>query len=264
MSDHQDPYLPPAVGMTPKFLKKPTRVEWLVIAAICFTVLALMVPAVQQAHTPANRNRCRNNLKMIGLALHNYHDVYQCFPPAYLTDSEGRPAHSWRVLILPFLDEQALYDLYRFDEPWNGPNNSKLLDSMPTVFACPIFCNSSVASAKDAKHLTTYMAINDSGAAFDGPNAHRIQQFSDGTSNTIMATEVRQFANIWMAPDDISTSQFKTEIRESEGSNPGNHKDGLQVLMADGSTRFLPYNIDEESLDALATLAAGDTVSDEF
>src|SRR4051812_9073955 len=71
----------------------------------------------------SKRTQCKNNLKEIALALHNYHEAYGCFPPAYIADKDGRPMHSWRVLILPYLDEKPLYLKYRFDEPWNGPHN---------------------------------------------------------------------------------------------------------------------------------------------
>ena len=81
---------------------------------------------------------CTNNLKHIGLALLNYNDIFGCFPPAYTTDANGKPMHSWRVLILPFIEQQTLYKRYRFDEPWDGPNNSLLAKEMPSVFPLPV------------------------------------------------------------------------------------------------------------------------------
>ena len=89
-------------------------------------MIALLLPAVQSAREAARRAQCSNNLKQIGLAFHNYHDSYGCLPPAYIPDGNGQPMHSWRVLILPFVEQSPLYDQYDFDEPWNGPNNSKL------------------------------------------------------------------------------------------------------------------------------------------
>ena len=266
MNKQIDPYAAPAdANSAGKYVSLPrTPLEWVVIGAICLILVALLLPPVQSVHTPARRTMCKNNLKQIGLALHNYHDAYNCFPPAVVHDEHGQPAHSWRVLILPFMEEQALYDLYRFDEPWNGPNNSKLLDSMPAVFACPSFRNSTFASAKDANHLTTYMAISDSGAAFDGPTAHRIQQFSDDISNTIMVTEVRRFANVWLAPGDVSISQFITELRESKGSKIGHHKDGIHILIGDGSARFLPHDTAETTLDQMTSISGNNDGPAEF
>src|SRR5262249_35014844 len=89
------------------------------------------------AREAARRMQCSNNLKHIGLALPNYHDDYRSLPPAYIADAEGRPMHSWRVLILPYLEQKSLYDKYDFSEPWNGPNNSKLHDQIIQAFCCP-------------------------------------------------------------------------------------------------------------------------------
>src|SRR5690606_17767117 len=75
-------------------------------------LVALLLPAVQSARETARRVQCANNLKQIGLAMHNYMDVNGAFPPAYLADSDGKPMHSWRVLILPYMEHRSLYDRY--------------------------------------------------------------------------------------------------------------------------------------------------------
>src|SRR5262245_23505539 len=77
--------------------------------------------------------RSFNNLKQIGLALHAFHDVHQHLPPAFVTGPDNRPWHSWRVLLLPFIDQAALYTRYKFDEPWDGPGNRTLLYEMPAL-----------------------------------------------------------------------------------------------------------------------------------
>src|SRR4051794_3818491 len=103
----------------------------LVVLAV---LIALLVPAVQAAREAARRSQCVNNLKQIGLAMHNYNSAYDVFPPAVITDPDGKPLLSWRVLLLPFLDEQALYEQFKLDEPWDSPNNKPLLSRMPKVF----------------------------------------------------------------------------------------------------------------------------------
>ena len=125
--------------MKKRFVRGFTLIELLVVIAIIAVLIALLLPAVQQAREAARRSACKNNLKQIGLALHNYHNAYGSFPPAFVPDAEGHPAHSWRVLLLPYVDGEELYSLYRFDEPWNGPHNSKLADKIPSVYRCPSF-----------------------------------------------------------------------------------------------------------------------------
>ena len=88
------------------------------IAACLFLALlvALLLPAIQAPREVVTPARCVNNMRHIGIALQNYHDTYKSFPPAYVADENGRPMHSWRVLILPFLEENGLYEKYDFDE----------------------------------------------------------------------------------------------------------------------------------------------------
>ena len=118
-------------------------------------LLLLLLPAVNSAREASRRMQCSNNLRQIALALHNYHDTYGCFPPAYLADRNGKPMHSWRVLILPFIEQSALYQKYDFSEPWDGPKNSKLLSSMPHVYSCP----SVARTAAGRSTCTSYLAV---------------------------------------------------------------------------------------------------------
>ncbi|MBM4090163.1 MAG: DUF1559 domain-containing protein, partial [Planctomycetes bacterium] len=100
-------------------------------------LVALLLPAVQSAREAARRTSSSNNLKQIALAMHNYHDVYKKFPPRASLDANGKPLLSWRVHILPFVEEVALYEQFKLDEPWDSPHNSQLIDKMPRVYQNP-------------------------------------------------------------------------------------------------------------------------------
>ncbi|MCH7990236.1 MAG: DUF1559 domain-containing protein [Planctomycetes bacterium] len=118
------------------------RLVFVVIPVVVIAVIiliALLLPDITGDGTPSRRGQCKNNLKQIGIAFYNYHDEYGSFPPAYIADENGNPMHSWRVLILPFMDQQELYDQYRFDEPWNGPHNSQLTEHVPELFWFPSY-----------------------------------------------------------------------------------------------------------------------------
>jgi len=114
---------------------KASTSRWKValVVATVLVVAALLVQRllIQPAREAAFRTSCKGQLKIFGLALHNYHDNYGSFPPAYLAAQDGRPMHSWRVLSLTFMGEQALHDQYRFSEMWNSPHNSTLADGLP-------------------------------------------------------------------------------------------------------------------------------------
>ena len=129
-------------------------------------ILALLSPAIS-CREGTKRIACNNNLRQISLALYNYEKANGCPLSAYIAGKNGRPMHSWRVLILPYLGDDTLFKRYNLNEPWDGPNNKKLLDSMPGFFACP--CDSDARS----DNCTDYVAVVGSDAAWPGAQADR-------------------------------------------------------------------------------------------
>jgi hypothetical protein len=140
-----------------------------------------------------------NNLKQLALAMHNFHDVFNHFPKAVSTARDsGRKTdtpHSWRIDLLPFLGGADLYQQYKMDEAWDGPNNKKLLDRMPAVFRSPY---------DDPKSMSTaYAVLVGKGTVFEpGREGIKISEITDGTSNTILVVEARRNCP-WMKPEDI-------------------------------------------------------------
>ena len=137
----------------------------LLIAGIGFLacggiLVALLLPAVQSREA-ARRMQCSNNLKQIAIALHNYHDVYKALPPAYTVDENGNKLHSWRTLILPFVEQWDLYSQIKLDEPWDSPNNRRIAETVVPVFCCP-------SESETMSPNTDYMAIVGPGTVFQG------------------------------------------------------------------------------------------------
>jgi prepilin-type processing-associated H-X9-DG protein len=173
----------------------------------------------------ARESQCKNNLKAIGLALHNYHDRWQSFPPAYTVDAQGRRLHSWRVLILPFLGQQGLYNSIDLSQPWDSPVNAPFLATRPPEFGCP----SDVAPGATS---TNYVAVVGDKCVFRGEKSVSIQEITDGTSNTILVGEVVGTNIPWMKPDDLSLSSFR--------GFSSKHSDAVHFLMCDGSVHSMP------------------------
>jgi type II secretory pathway pseudopilin PulG len=218
-------------------------------------LLALLVPAVQSAREAARRSQCACNLCQIKLALQNYHSTYECFPPAYLADATGKPIHSWRVLILPFMEQHPLYDQYDFREPWDGPSNIKLLDSMPPSFACP-------SRFSGPTNLTSYVAVTGPGTIFPGATPTKIEDIKDGTSNTLMVVEVANVNIPWTSPQDFDARTMSFRINDPR--RPGissKHPGGANGVLADASTRFLRDAITPGNLRALITIAGGEAIT---
>ena len=231
-----------------------------VVVVGCLGVLfALLSPAFQQTICDRQRAPCKNNLKQIGLALHNYHQSYNSFPPAVVHGPDGKPWHSWRVLIHPFLEEQSLAEKYRFDEPWNGPNNSKLVDQRPEVFACRGF--DGVVNVP--KHRTSYVAVVGHETVWPGATSTHLSDISDGTSNTVLVIEVRDAGIPWLAPEDLSMEEASVPPTGDTGRRSSSvHTGGGHVLMGDGTVRFVNTNIAPDIWKGLLTRAGGEEIND--
>jgi hypothetical protein len=214
---------------------------------------------------------CRGNLQRISVALHNYHTKYGSFPPAYIADETGRPKHSWRVLILPFLEQEDLYHIYSFDEPWDGPTNKLLFNKEPCEYICP-------ADEYAGRHRnqptgrTGYVAIVGPKAPWKGKESAKYADFyHDGTSNTILVIEVANSDIQWSEPrdfewDNIRYSLEKPEIIgiSSKHWMPGgffwkdHYAHHTPCLLGDGTTKSFPtQNLTPELLEKTFTVGSG-------
>jgi hypothetical protein len=204
-------------------------------------------------------------LKQIALALHNYHDKYGTFPPAYVADAQGRPAHSWRVLILPYLGQEELYRQYRFDEPWNGPHNSRLADQIPEIYRCPSFVKyhqRHKLETAHTRHLTNYVAVIAPDAIFNGPDPVAIDDITDGTDCTLLLIEARHHSVHWMQPDDVTESEIAFDLQAAASDHQANHAGRLQVVLSDGSAKSIRSDSDLSILHALITRNGGEKLDD--
>jgi len=220
-----------------------------------------MLPASGVAREAPTRSQCMNNLKQILLAMHNYHDKYGCFPPAHTVDATGRPLHSWRVLVLPFLEHQALYDSIRLDEPYDSPHNRAVFDavesgnerprSMPDVFWCP--------SDRKNHTETNYVMVVGPHTISNAPKCVRLKDIADGASNTIAVVETYDSGIRWYEPRDLSAEQMSFKINDPEYVGIGSrHPGGANVALCDAAVRFLEETLDPEVVRALTTINGGE------
>jgi hypothetical protein len=202
----------------------------------------------------SQQQKCHNNLKQIILAFHNYHDSQGAFPPVFTVDKNGKPLHSWRVLILPYMEQMGLYESIRLNEPWDSEHNKQFHDKMPNVFRCP-------DSQGNPKRDTVYCFVvgKETLGKTDGKGLN-FSKITDGTSNTIGVAE-RKTPVCWMAPADILQEDAYLGInKKAEGIGSGHQNKGTNVGVLDGSVRFLKEDTDLKTLKALLTIGGGETV----
>ncbi|MCA9032103.1 MAG: DUF1559 domain-containing protein [Planctomycetaceae bacterium] len=225
--------------------------ELIAVLVILAVLIALLLPALQSPRSTGPRSHCKNNLKQIALALHNYSDTYGGFPPAYTTDENGRPLHSWRTLLLPFVDQAPLYRTIDLTKPWDDPVNAEALGTVVRIYQCP--------GAKLKGNLTTYAALVGEDHFLHPERSREISEMEDGTSDTIAVVEVRpQEAFPWMQPRDEDVSFFQDLNPKTEFAHVG----GTHALFADRAVRFLSNETPSETTAALATIAGGDEVGE--
>lgn len=180
------------------------------------------------------REQCAAQLHKISVALQNYADQNSAYPPAIIRDAQGRPLHSWRVLILPHLgaDEEELHKEYHYDEPWNGSHNRQLANRMPPAFRCP-----EDPGAQDSR--TSYLGLVD--GATDEFAAYPTTGNAPPTKPPLTAYLVVETAESgvgWMEPKDIALDN-NSNPSEPLPAHFGYHVGGALALDADGSTIVL-------------------------
>jgi hypothetical protein len=183
------------------------------------------------------RAKSLNNLKQLALAMHNYHDVHKHFPPASFTDKTGKPLLSWRVHVLPYVEENELYRQFKLDEPWDSEHNKKLIEKMPDVFRVP-------ALPALPQYTTTYLVPAGEGTVFHDNAGTPLKEIKDGTSKTIFIVEANaDQAAIWTKPDDLAFDP-KQPTRGLGKLRDG----GFLAAFADGSVRRIDLKRNDEDV----------------
>jgi len=208
---------------------------WLLVLG--FIVLgvgfALVSRVIQKDRDVSSGSKCSGHLKLLSMAMHNYHDVHAHFPPAYVLGPDGKPWHSWRVLLLPYIEEDKLYGDYNFGEPWDGPNNRKLQARTPKFYACPS------DSENLKKGRTNYFVVVGPDTVFPGAKPTKLDAVARPREQTILLVEaVGQDIN-WMEPRDLSFDNLSFEINDPNLPSISSRHRGVNVAMVNSRIDLL-------------------------
>lgn len=233
-------------------------------------LVALLLPAVQQAREAARRTQSRNNLKQIGLAFHNYHDVYTHFPTGTVENENLDPEErlGWAVSILPFIDQASVHEQIQMDAGWQ--QQPEFIQET----AIPIYVNPSMPRHDGPGGQIDYIGVagigidaasldNDDPKAgiFGYDRKTRIRDITDGTSNTMMVSDSQEPQPWIRGRRTIRGFSAEPYVNGPDGFGSP-HPGGMQILMADGSVRFISEFVDPAIIEALATKAGGERVGE--
>jgi len=248
---NENPYeSPTTAGESP--VRKPSKlrgrlVELLVVIGIIGILVALLLPATRTTREPARRSQCSNNLKQIALALQTYESDYGALPPAYTVDTDGQPLHSWRTLILPYLEQQSLYEKIDLTKPWDDPVNKEAHETRLSAYQCP--------SVDCPPNHTTYLAVVAPGGCFQPIESRTLAEITDDTTLTLMVVEVDAERDVhWMSPSDTN-EQWIMNLGTAEGLP---HPGGVQAACVGGNVLFLSSTLEAETLRALISIDGDD------
>jgi hypothetical protein len=203
--------------------------------------------------------RSTASIKQIGLALHIYHEVNGHLPPAVIRDKDGRPLYSWRVAILPFIEQGPLYKEFNLDEPWDSEHNKQFIEKMPRTYAPAL-------GGHDGPGLTRYQVFVGPGTAFEKPDLSWAD-FPDGLNTTLLVVEAAEPV-IWSKPVDLTYDPNSPLPQLGAGYTKPVHflcrevwrNPGFVASFADGSARFIRTSTDERLIRAIITRNGGERV----
>jgi hypothetical protein len=213
--------------------------------------LLLLLPARAVAWEKPRRDRCARNLAQIATGLAQYRAEHGHYPPECETDANGKPMHSWRVLILPNLGYKDLYDEYDFSQPWNGPKNAKLAERRPNIYLCP----TNPINYQGERTDTNYAAVTGQGTAW---NKNIAPGSAENADKMLLLVEVGKSGICWMEPRDVHQVDIlgKTGDLASIGLDSA-HREVIQVACADGRVWKLPKDLPATAI--AKSLTVGDS-----
>jgi prepilin-type processing-associated H-X9-DG protein len=260
--DRMRPGVPPKPARKPFLSTRGLTLAFLLIGGMILIdvismLIALLLPSINAAREAARRTNCSRNLKELGIAMLHYREFHGTFPPAFIADKNGKPMHSWRAMLLPYLEggPESPGAKYNFDEPWDSPGNRRVTDVSLSYFFCP-------SHGDRGRPITNYMMVVGPHSISDGPHGRKSAEITDDAANTIMLVEVADSDVRWAEPKDLGFDQLDFKINSQAKQAIGSqHPGGASVVFCDGHVEFLNDSTPPERIKAMLTIDGGERAS---
>jgi hypothetical protein len=214
---------------------------------------AAMGPLLGKGRQAAERKKALTSLQQLALAMHAYADAHKSFPPPAIYDKQGKPLLSWRVALLPYLEQRPLYNQFKLDEPWDSPHNKKLIAQMPAVYRQP--GNKGLLEGK-----TPFLVPVGKDTIFPGGKGIQFKDITDGTSNTALIFEAADDNMVvWTRPEDLPF-----DPKDPHRGLLSKGRDSFGLALADGSVRTVPSSISAKTLRNVIMRNDGEPLGDDF
>lgn len=223
----------------------------MLVMAVCVIggLVMLLMPAISQARVAAQRAMVQNSAKQISMALLNYEMTNRELPAAQSTGAGSEPLLSWRVEILPFLEEARIYEGLQRNKAWDDPANVSLTNETVRAFTSPRCPDT------EGTNRTAFVAVVDTDTVLRVEGPRKMREIADGASNTAMLLELHESDIAWAEPRDVSVDEAVRLIQSC--SDPG----GLTVAMADGSVKNIVPSTSEDDIRKLFNCSDGAAIS---
>lgn len=223
-----------------------TLIELVFVLGLLILLIFLLLPNPPSHPIPPSR-ACRNYLKQIAIALHEYENDHGMLPPAFTVDTNGKRLHSWRTLILPYIDQTKLYESIDLSKPWDDPVNAKAFEQIPKVYQCPLMAG--------GDQRTLYLGVGGAQGCLAGATPRKMNEITDKEDETLMVVEVYADQGVpWMAPVDADEKL----ILDVDPKSKWLHSEGRNVAFVNVSVRTLPTKTTVAELRRMMTIAGGD------
>lgn len=221
--------------------------------AVIGILVALLLPAIGSAREAARRAACANQMRQIATAMLQYEAEHGSLPPAYTVDANGRPQHSWRVLLLPYLgpDAQSINSRYDYDAAWDSPQNQMLAKEIPQVYVCP---SDPAAPTGD----TSYCVLSGPDYVFHADKTTKLADLAAGSGmQTLLLVETHGAGINWLQPRDMTEPELMLGLNSGmQGGCASEHPGGINGAFADGRVTFLSDSTSPEELSEMAKVRA--------